>query len=148
MSSTQKRKAIADWQVKSEQVKEARNKRGISATTHRISVLGMYAEPRDRDSIPGAKQAAWLERERAGGDSSSRATETTTIGAGSDPCAPVVDSRAGGDASRTQNDVIPMMLVFRDRVSCDDHREKREPRSPVCVAKGIAIREAKKIPKA
>lgn len=36
-------KAIADWQVNSEQVKEARIKRGFSAVTDRILMLGMYA---------------------------------------------------------------------------------------------------------
>lgn len=41
---------------------------------------------------------------------------------------------------------VPMVPVFRDSVSCDDHTEKGDPRSPLCVAKGMLIREAKKSP--
>lgn len=48
-------------------------------------MIGMYAEPRDRDSIPMAKQAALLDGERAGGDSSVLIAETQDSGAGAIP---------------------------------------------------------------
>lgn len=70
--------------MKSEQVEEARAKRGISADFHGISIIGMYAEPEVREHILLARKAAQFERESAGGDSSSRTAETTASGVGSE----------------------------------------------------------------
>lgn len=39
------------------------------------------------------------------------------------------------------------MSVFRDRIVLDDYRERDDPKSPVRVANGIPIGEAKHIPK-
>lgn len=60
----------------------------------------------------------------------------------------MVNSNAGGDASRAVVDEAPRMKVFRDRSVPDNQREKGDLRTPACVAKGIPIREAKNIPSA
>lgn len=59
----------------------------------------------------------------------------------------MVSAGAGGGASRHDQDDIPRMHVFRERIVQDDHREKGDPKSPVSAAKGIPIREAKIFPR-
>lgn len=70
--------------------------------------------------------------------------------AGGDPCAFMVSSGAGGDASQSDQNDVSRMKVFRDRSAQDDQTEKGDVRHDplACVVKGIPIREAKHIPKA
>lgn len=67
---------------------------------------------------------------------------------GSDPCALVVGSGAGGDASRDVTGDIPRTKMFHVCVVPGHHREEDYLKASVFVAKGNPIREAKDIPRA
>lgn len=78
----QKKKAAADWRVKSEQVNEARNKRGISADTHGLSTNKMYAQSKNDETSSSEHVAAHPENAGAGGDPCIHTSEVTPSGAG------------------------------------------------------------------
>lgn len=67
--------------------------------------------------------AVYPKDDGAGGDSCDHTSGLTSLGVGGGPCALVVSSGAGGDASQNDIDDIPMMKVFRDRTIQEDHRE-------------------------
>lgn len=112
MSTAQKKKAVADWRVKSEQVNEARKRRGISAEVHGMSLLNLYVQPKTHEMNDARQNTAPQCDDGAGGDSCNNASGAIPPMAGSDLCALMNSSGAGGDASRSDLDDAPKLTCF------------------------------------
>lgn len=82
MSTKQKKEAVADWRVKSQQVNEARKKRGISAENHGLARINMYIQPNNDEMNSSGRTAAHPTSVGAGGDSYDPTSEVFAKGAG------------------------------------------------------------------
>lgn len=93
-----KKKAVADWRVKSEQVNEAREKRSIVVEVHGLSMFDMYVQPQADEVNYSRQNAAPQCGDGAGSDPHNNASGAIPSSVGGVPCMLMVSSGAGGDA--------------------------------------------------